>query len=206
MEIIDNIKRIKREADSLLNRTSGSILTRFLTVVFVTSLIPTAYFSYIDYLQGVVKEQDKLENRVSGLSTDISLLQGTVSVLKLCLSSKKEGNVNSDWYCESAIGAYEGSSEHWPPTHREEVLKRNAIEAMLIDTEYYLGLKRSKVKSAGVSKSKEEVLLEALLNSKSMFALITALLIVSAYMYYRYYSFSKNEINSYNKSSKSDAE
>ncbi|MEX1214494.1 hypothetical protein [Saccharospirillum sp.] len=187
MTIIENAKDLKKSADSLIRRSGGRPLTRLIVFVCLVSVLPVIYLTYTAYLQGVVVEQGKRSARQLNISTDIYLLKEAIAQLQLCVTSKKAEALLANWYCEQAIAAYESISEYWPAARREAVLSKKAVEGMILNSEYYLMLKSESLVDASENRTKESLLLEVMLTSKAMFALLVLALSIGGYVYYGFY-------------------
>ena len=185
-ENIELIGKTKQVVDGLLVKSSRRLVTRILVFFLFTGLIPAGYLLVVDYLQGVVYWQKKVQLRVSEITHNMYLMQSTISYLELCLNSEKADSANQDWYCETGVRLYKDQASRGSPVWMENILERNAIPAMLIEVEYQLNLAKDSIKKIQASKSSEELLLDAMLENYAKYLMILLIFLIAGYVLYKF--------------------
>jgi len=187
MDGLDLASKTKQGVDELLRRSKRNSFTRILAFTFIVSLIPAAYLTYLTYVNYVFEKQSKTNQYINKQSTSILHLSFTIEQLELCIKSKSEKNVNTDWYCKEAIESYKRRSERWSATRRNRLLSEGAVELMLIDSRYYKEVHKSNLVKAESNRPMVPVITKVLFSHQTLYGIFFLMALVGLYVYYRFY-------------------
>lgn len=159
-DIDDQASTVKKWLKRVFSKGRVSPVKRILTLIVFGFVFVLSYQMLLKSLLSEAKENDEKLLQDRNWVVEANLYDSAARFARLCISSTKSDSPNALWYCEKAKILYKNNSTQTPPNLREEIIKRDAYGAMVVDMESQIaGIKLDKLNQVPPASNRLDLLL-----------------------------------------------
>lgn len=174
----------------------------YTSLVFLFAVMLVGYGIYIG------KENNDEYNAQVDFVVKNNSLTTAIESINLCLSSKKENNENSEWYCNHAMDLFR-LNIHKKTPFEQDIINKKSYELMLISINHEIRTLEYKKLIANKKRTIYEILLNAFFSDAGIFIFpifLASTFIIQMLLFKRKNSMRVNNVNKNKKNAPSDAQ